>query len=467
MTPTPTPASAPLPSPEEIRRRGRTLRAPFPRSSLAEVAERPTSYDAVGRLMWQGESRQADLLPLRYKRMLANPLSFYRGNALLMADDLARGSNTSIEVRICGDAHLSNFNLFSSPERHEVFDVNDFDESDLGPFEWDVKRLVTSLALASAHLGHSDKQQTRVAHSAAREYRLSIRRFAQETRLSIWYAALDVNAIVTDLGGFFTDAALRKVDDVVAHVSGRDNSKAFAKLVVDCGDGPRIVSDPPLLVPLSELDNDAYLTRVDLDRILVGYAKTLSSDRQALLAQFTPVDVARKVVGVGSVGTECYVMLLLGRDELDPFFLQIKQASASVVDIALDRVSSTSPGQRVVQGQRLMQATPDVFLGWHSLKKGASTRHYYVRQLYDHKATINLEQLDESLLVTYGRICAWVLARAHARSGLGAEIAGYLGKSEVADEALATFATTYRDRVLDDFHALQHAAKEGRITVAK
>lgn len=461
MTPTP------LPSTEEIRRRGRTLREQFPRSQLSELTQRPASYDAVERLMWQGESRQADLLPLRYKRMLTNPLSFYRGNALLMADDLARGSNTPIEVQICGDAHLSNFNLFSSPERHQVFDVSDFDETDIGPFEWDVKRLVASLAIASAHLGHSDVQQERIAHSAAREYRLSIRRFAEKTRLDIWYAALDVHALVADLGGFFTEAAIRQFDEVVEHASGSDTSKAFAKLVDYGRDGPRIVSDPPLLVPLSELRDDAYLSRVDLERILVGYATTLSSDRQALLAQFTPVDVARKVVGVGSVGTECYVMLLLGRDELDPFFLQIKQASASVVAVALERTSTGAPGQRVVQGQRLMQATPDVFIGWHSLQKGASTRHYYVRQLYDNKAAINLEQLDESLLVTYGRICAWVLARAHARSGRGAEIAGYLGKSEVADGALANFATKYRDRVGEDFRSLHRASKEGRITVAK
>ncbi len=464
---TPAATSTPSPSPEQMRRRGRALREQIPRTSLADVAERPSSYDVVGRLMWQGESRQADLVPLRYKRMLANPLSFYRGNALLMADDLARGSNTPIEVQICGDAHLSNFNLFSSPERRHVFDVNDFDETDLGPFEWDVKRLIASLAVASAHLGHDDKQQERIVHNAAREYRRSIRRFARKTPLEIWYAALDVNAVVADLGGFFSDAAIRRVDDVVAHAGRSDTAKAFSKLVVNDGDGPRIVSTAPLLVPLSELENDAYLSRDDLEQILVGYAETLSSDRRALLAQFTPVDVARKVVGVGSVGTECYVVLLLGRDESDPFFLQIKQATASVVALAFERARSVAPGQRVVEGQRLMQATSDVFLGWHSFEKDSSTRHYYVRQLYDHKAAINLEQLDEKLLVTYGRICAWVLARAHARSGRGPEIAGYLGKSEVADGALATFAATYRDRVVDDFRALQHAATEGRITVAQ
>jgi uncharacterized protein (DUF2252 family) len=203
-----------------------------------------------------------------------------------------------------------------------------------------------------------------------------------------------------------------------------------------------------------------------LERLIAGYAKTLSYDRQELLSQFTPVDAARKVVGVGSVGTECYIVLLLGRDEFDPFFLQVKQAGASVIATATSRESTVPPGERVVQGQRLMQATPDVFLGWHAVKKGASTRHYYVRQLYDNKAAIAVDKLDESLLVSYGRICAWTLARAHARGGGGAEIAAYLGKSDVADEAFAAFALAYRDRTFSDFKALQSAVKEGRITLA-
>ena len=369
------------------------------------------STDVAGRVP------PSDLLSLRYSRMLANPLSFYRGNALLMAEDLARGASTSLEVQICGDAHLANFNLFSSPERHMVFDVNDFDETDLGPFEWDLKRLVASLAIASSHLGHSDAQQERIALAAAQEYRMAIRRFAGEDRLALWYAALDIDAVMADLGGFFTVNAIHKVDHVVAYASGRDTRKAYAKLIVDGKDGPRIVAKPPLLVPLRELHETGYLKTGDLERLIAGYANTLTSDRQDLLSQFTPVDAARKVVGVGSVGTECYVVLLLGRDEFDPFFLQVKQAGPSVIATARSRESTMPAGERVVQGQRLMQATPDVFLGWHAVKKGALTRHYYVRQLYDNKAAIAIEQLDESLLVAYGRICAWTLARAHARAG--------------------------------------------------
>jgi uncharacterized protein (DUF2252 family) len=459
-------AQNPLPSPADAKDRGRAVRETMTRGSLATLAARDANYDPVERLIWQSASRRPDLVGLRYSRMLGDIFSFYRGNALLMADDLARGTNSTLEVQICGDAHLANFNLFSSPERHPVFDVNDFDETDVGPFEWDVKRLVTSLAIASSHLGHTNEQQERIALSAAREYRLAVRRFAGETRLSVWYAALDIDAVVSDLGGFFNANALHRVDSVVAHATGRDTEKAYARLVVDGEHGPQIVSKPPLLVPLEELHEPGYLNRADLDRLLTGYTKTISHDRQVLLSQFTPVDAARKVVGVGSVGTECYIILLLGRDEFDPFFLQVKQAGTSVVATALGRTPSIGAGERVVLGQRQMQATPDVFIGWHSLKKDGEARHYYVRQLYDNKAAINIDQLDERLLVTYGRICAWTLARAHSRSGRGAEIAGYLGKADVADEAFATFAMAYRDRTLSDFTALKRAAKEGRITLA-
>jgi uncharacterized protein (DUF2252 family) len=457
--------TAPL-TPDESKTRGQAQREAAPRGAMAKVSERPADYDPVTRLMWQGETRQPDLLSLRYSRMLADPLSFYRGNALLMAEDLVRGSNSSLEVQICGDAHLANFNLFSSPERRLVFDVNDFDETDQGPFEWDLKRLVTSLSVASSHLGHSDAQQERIARTAAQEYRLSIRRFAGEDRLATWYSTLDIDAVVADLGGFFTENAIHRIDHVVAFASGRDTRKAFAKLMVDDKDGPRIVNRPPLLVPLEDLHESGYLTTGDLKRLIAGYARTLSHDRQVLLSQFTPVDAARKIVGVGSVGPECYVVLLLGRDEFDPFFLQVKQAGPSVIATATSRESVMPAGERVVQGQRLMQATPDVFLGWHSVKKGGSTRHYYVRQLYDNKAAIAIDRLDESLLVTYGRLCAWTLARAHARGGRGGEIAGYLGKSDVADDAFAEFAMAYRDRTLSDFAALTSAVKEGRITLA-
>jgi uncharacterized protein (DUF2252 family) len=444
---------------------GRARRDHLSRRTLGELEQRPETYDPVGRLMWQGESRIASLLPLRYQRMLVSPLSFYRGTALLMADDLAHGRSTSIAVQICGDAHLSNFNLFSSPERRTVFDLNDFDETDTGPFEWDVKRLVTSLAVASAQLGHSEVQQERIAREAAREYRESIRRFAGQTRLEVWYAALAVDAIDLDLRGFFTEGALHKIDDVVGQVKEASSARAFSKLLAP-GDQLRIVSNPPLLVRMDEVTDDPFMTHENLRAIVVGYEGSLSSERQMLVRQFTPVDSARKVVGVGSVGTACYVMLLTGRDDHDPFFLQIKEAGESVVAIATQRRSTTAAGERVVRGQRLMQATPDVFLGWYAMANGETSKSFYVRQLYDNKASIDISRLDESKLVAYGRVCAWTLARAHARTGRSAQIGGYLGKSDIADGAFATFALAYRERNDEDFRALQVAQREGRITVA-
>lgn len=455
-----------LPSLKEATARGRALREQSPRSSLATLAARPEDYDSVARLIWQGRSRIGELLPLRYSRMLASPLAFYRGTALLMAEDLVRGPNTPLEVQISGDAHLSNFNLFSSPERRLVFDVDDFDETDVGPFEWDVKRLVASLVLASAHLGHSPAQQEKVAVVAAREYRLSMRRLAAQTRLNVWYASLDVNAVVSDLGGYFTDNALRRVDQVV-HLAQRSSTHDHLRKVVTFADGsPRINSSPPLLVPLPELGGDPYLERAQIDEIIHGYGRTLSSDRRVLLSQFRVVDAARKVVGVGSVGSECYAILLVGRDERDPFLLQVKQATASVVATARGITPDVPGGERVVAGQRLMQASSDVFLGWYSLEGALNPRSFYVRQLYDDKGAIDITRLDEKLLLTYGRLCAWVLARAHARSGGAAQIAGYLGKSEVADQALAAFAVSYQERTRADFAALVRARDEGRITVS-
>lgn len=455
-----------LPSVSARRALGRAQREQTPRLSLATLADRPAGYDCVSRLEWQSESRVAALLPIRYQRMLASPLAFYRGSALLMAEDLARGPSTSLEVQICGDAHLSNFGVFSSPERKLVFDVNDFDETDQGPFEWDVKRLVASLVVASQHLGHDQRQQETVARECAKEYRLSMQRFASESRLDVWYATLDVNTVMNSLQGFFADHAMQKVDNVIRGAHGHDASKAYGRMVTYTDDGPRITPQPPLVTPLSELVDGSLNVRDVLDRVLSAYSATLSSDRRALLAQFTPVDAAHMVVGVGSVGTRCYAMLLVGRDQDDPFFLQFKEAQASVVSLSRATLSATAPGERIVNGQKLMQATPDAFLGWHSMRVDRTDRSFYVRQLYDAKALVTIEHLDEPLLVAYGRVCAWALARAHARSGRAAEIDGYLGKNDQFETSLATFALAYRDRNLADFQALQRAAQEGRVSVA-
>jgi uncharacterized protein (DUF2252 family) len=430
------------------------------------LAPRPDDYDPITRLIWQGETRVAQLLPIRYKRMLENPLSFYRGCALLMADDLARGESTSLELQICGDAHLSNFGVFSSPERNLVFDVNDFDETDKGPFEWDVKRLVSSVVVASNFLGHNADHQEVIALDVAKEYRRAMARFSQETRLDVWYATLDVDAVMKDLRGFLADHATQEINDVISHAKSRDAAKSYERMVAYKDGRPHIKFQPPLTTPLGDMEGDAIDMRQVLNQILEGYVETLSSDRRALLSQFVSVDAACKVVGVGSVGTRCYVMLLVGRDADDPFFLQVKEAQASALALSRGTLSSVEPGLRVVSGQRLMQATPDAFLGWHSLNVEHVKRSFYVRQLYDNKASVVVERLDESRLVAYGRACAWALARAHARSGTSAQIAGYLGKNNHFETAMAAFGLAYRDRNEADYQAMRSAVKQGRITVA-
>lgn len=458
--------SSSLPSPEERYAFGRAQREKLPRAELATLAPRPADYDPVARLIWQGESRVQELLAIRYQRMLASPLAFYRGGALLMADDLERGPSSTLELQISGDAHLSNFGVFSSPERRMVFDVNDFDETDRGPFEWDVKRLVTSVVVASHMLGHRSGQQEAIAVATAQEYRRAMARFAVETRLGVWYATLDVDAVMMDLHGFLADHAMQKVNAVIGNVKGTDATKAYAKLVTYESGEPRIRFQPPLITPLGEANDESLDRRELLFQVLQGYVGTLSSDRRELLTQFVPVDAAHKVVGVGSVGTQCYVVLLVGRDSDDPFFLQIKEAQKSALSLARGTTSSVEPGARVVSGQRLMQATPDAFLGWHTLNVERTRRSFYVRQLYDNKASVVVEHLNESLLVAYGRACAWALARAHARSGSSAQITGYLGKNDRFETSMAAFALAYRDRNQADFEALKGAATQGRITVA-
>ncbi len=445
---------------------GQAERGRTPRRVLGTLVGRPDSYDPVARLRWQGERRIGELLPIRYQRMLASPLAHFRGAALVMADDLARGRSSSLEVQICGDAHLSNFGIFSSPERQLVFDVNDFDETDQGPFEWDVKRLVTSLVIASEQLGHYPHVQAAIAFDAAKEYQRSMRRFAQESRLDVWYAALDVETILVQLRGFFADNAMRHVDDVIHRAKSKESSRAFNEMITYTKTGPRISPRPPHVTPLSAMESGTLVARSVVYQVLDGYRTTLSGDRQALLAQFTPVDAAHQVVGVGSVGTADYIVLLVGRDEDDPFFLQVKEAQPSVIAMARGASPAMRHGQRVVSGQKLMQATPDVFLGWHTVRSARYERSFYIRQLYDNRASVIIEQLNESQFRAYGRVCAWVLARAHARSGHGAEIAGYLGSSERFAEAMATFALAYRDQNLADYHALARAGEEGRITVA-
>lgn len=446
------------------QRVGRAYRANAPRSALARVADRPANYDPIGRLLSHDVSRVQGLLGLRYGRMLEGPGSFLRGAALLMAEDLARAPSTGLTVQLCGDAHLSNFGVFLSPERELVFDVNDFDETCEGPFEWDVKRLATSLVIASSELGHDERHQRGIATAAAREYREAVTRFAQQTRLQVWYATLDVDRVVRELRGFFSDAASRRIDDVMQHVKGVASSSSKRNLL-DFGPlGPRIVLDAPRFTKVDDVAGS--MSADDVVDVVSGYARTLSSDRQLLLSQFDIREVVRHVVGVGSVGTECFAVLLTGRDDHDDFFLQVKEAQASVLAEVRGQVSTLEAGERVVRGQKLMQATSDPFLGWDTISQGDQRRSFYVRQLFNDRASVDASRLNEASLVAYGRLCAWTLARAHARFGRADQIAGYLGSSGRFDESLAEFSLAYRNRNQRDFEALRDALERGRVTVA-
>ena len=443
------------------RERGRAGRATVPRRVHATLATRPANDDPVGRLLEQSSHRLTDLTPLRFSRMVASPFAFLRGADLLMAGDLKASPSTELVVQLSGDAHLKNFGLFASPEQRLVFDVNDFDETASGPFEWDLKRLCASLSIAADLAGLEETRRLHIVRGCISVYRSSMRRFSTMNRLDVWYASLEVANVFKDLGGFFTDAAKRNVDDLIGRVRTQSTRSKFDDLIERTPEGPRIRLSPPRMVPLRDLGATADESRATVDAVLEGYRDSLVSDRRFLLDQFRVVDVARLVVGVGSVGTEGYAVLLTGRDDDDPFFLQIKEARGSVLASSED--SSSNPGDRVVRGQRLMQATPDAFLGWYGV---SGDRGFYVRQLYDRKASVDVERLGAKQLMTYGRVCAWVLARAHARSGTAAAISGYLGGEDSFIEAVGQFAEAYRAQNLADYRALRAAVDDGRVPIA-
>ncbi|MGH9020404.1 MAG: DUF2252 domain-containing protein, partial [Acidimicrobiales bacterium] len=442
---------------------GRAVRAATPRRSLAELADRDAGYDPVTRVLAHGEGRVAPLLALRHARMLASPFAFLRGSALLMSDDLVAGASTSLAVTLCGDAHCANFGVFQSPERREVFDVNDFDETTQGPFEFDLKRLAASLAVVADGAGLTDADQRDVAATAASAYQSSIARFARATRLDVWFAALDLDDGLAELRGFFADDATRNADDVVRRARDHD-ARSFAALVTRADGEPCLRLAPPRVTGLSD-GSDGTLTRAQVESVMTGWRSTLSSDRRVLAAQFDLVDAAHLVRGVGSVGTECFAALFTGRDRDDVLVLQVKEALRPVLGVARGVRGAKDEGLRVVSGQRLMQATPDDLLGWHSLEVAGRRRSFYVRQLYDGRAAVDVERLGLSSLRAYARVCAWALARAHARSGLSAEIAGYVGEGRQFARCVADFALAYRDRNAEDFALFTDAARQGRVSV--
>ena len=454
--------------PADRAARGKSLRRAAPRSSHASWAPRPDRPDPIALLEKQSAGRVPELVPIRYGRMSASPFAFYRGAAYVMASDLADLPHTGIRVQLCGDAHLGNFGAFASPERHLLFDLNDFDETLPGPWEWDVKRLAASVAVAGRENAVKTKRRTAIVRELVSEYRHAIRRFAVMKPLDVWYA----QAKVSDLRRLLRSTAGadrgRRFDQAVAKGRRRDSSRAFAKLAVLGNGEARIRADSPLIVPIADLLDRSAALRLELSarKLLESYLGSLRGDHRRLLERYRYVDLARKVVGVGSVGTRCWVILLLGRDSSDPLFLQAKEAPRSVLERFAGRSEFANQGQRVVAGQRLMQSASDIFLGWLRQPLGLEDlkpRDLYLRQLWDSKISADISAMRASDLALYARLCAWTLARAHARSGDAIEIAGYLGSSEVFDRAIAAFAESYADQNERDHGALVDAIATGRV----
>jgi uncharacterized protein (DUF2252 family) len=448
--------------------KGKAARAEVPRTSHAVFdppADRP---DPLALLAEQAKTRVPELVPIRWGRMMVSPFTFYRGAALPMASDLAGTPASGLAVQACGDAHLSNFGIFGSAERRLMFDVNDFDETLPGPWEWDVKRLAASLEVAGRDNGFADIQRREIVTAAVTRYRQAMRDFAGMTNLGVWYAHVDVDQLRTELGSQLKERQRKLIDKGVAKARTRDSMQEVAKLTQVVDGRPRIIADPPLLVPMADLAAEGGRAdfQAELAALVGQYRRTLETDRRYLLDQYELVDVARKVVGVGSVGTRCWIVLMLGRDDSDPLFLQVKEAEASVLSRFVGASKYTNQGQRVVAGQRLMQASSDIFLGWQRVEAGldGKRRDFYVRQLRDWKFSLDIETMIPRGLRMYGELCGWTLARAHARSGDRIAIAAYLGGSDVFDRAIARFAVAYADQNERDHQALMDAVAAGKIT---
>jgi uncharacterized protein (DUF2252 family) len=445
---------------------GRGARGQAPRSGHGAFEPSPDRADPIALLERQAATRVPELVPIRHERMASSPFAFFRGAALIMAADLARTPTSGINVQLCGDAHLSNFGLFASPERQLVFDINDFDETLPGPWEWDVKRLAASLEVAGRENGFAEIERRTVVRAAVTQYRVAMREFASWTNLQVWYASLAAEARLADIRATLDRATVKRVERTLSKAKTRDHLQAFGKLVQADGAGLRFMSDPPLLVPVEELLGESelapFLARID--GALAGYRSSLSVDRRHLLDQYTLVHVARKVVGVGSVGTRAWVALLVGRDEQDPLILQIKEAQRSVLEEFAGDSAYDHAGHRVVAGQRTMQASSDILLGWETVSDfDGIPRHFYVRQLRDWKGNIEVEQMSPSAMARYAELCAWTLARGHARSGDRIAIASYLGRGPVFENSIADFAAAYAEQNALDHQALLAAIAAGRV----
>ncbi|MEO3978281.1 DUF2252 domain-containing protein [Streptomyces sp. CAU 1734] len=435
-------------TPAERASRGKAARRAVPRSSHGAWAVSADRPDPVETLTRQGIDRVPELLPIRHGRMAASPFAFLRGAAGVMAADLAALENTGLAVQLCGDAHLLNFGLYASPERALLFDLQDFDETLPGPFEWDVKRLAASVAVAALENTHSAGQARRAAGEAAGAYRRTIRALASAGELDVWYARIDT----ADVLPLVRPANRERVAAELAHARRRTSLQAQRKLTEVVNGRRRIISDPPLLEPAGAYDRNT------IGKIFADYRSTLPEDRRRLLDRFRVVDVARKVVGVGSVGTRCFIVLLTGRDTGDPLFLQIKEAGRSVLEEWLGPSAYGHHGHRVVAGQSLLQAASDIFLGWVT---GPHGRHFYWRQFRDMKGSADVEAMAPGTLRRYAGLCGTALAHAHARSGDRVAIAAYLGGGDAFDRGVAEFSLRYAGQNAADHAALASAIAAG------
>jgi uncharacterized protein (DUF2252 family) len=464
------------PSVEERAARGKACRQKTPVAShtgWVPAADRP---DPIALLEKQNQTREQDLVPVRHGRMLVSPFTFYRGAAKIMAADLKDTPRAGLDSQLCGDAHLSNFGVFASPERHLLFDLNDFDETLPGPFEYDVKRMSASFTIAARNNAFSKDETRDVTLTAVRAYREAMAQFAQMRTLDIWYARLSEErlveaidlAVASQKGKALKKAAKgmgKAARQGLAKARTRDSLQALSKLAERVDGSYRIVSQPPIVIPVRELGDSYGMSGDEVENAvreqLRSYRATLPDDRRHLLEQFEVIDVARKVVGVGSVGTRGFIALLQGRDQQDPLFLQVKEATRSVLEDHLPKSRFQQPGERVVQGQRIMQAASDIFLGW--TKGVQDNRYLYWRQLRDMKGSAVVEGMKPRGLTFYANACGWTLARAHARSGDPIAIAAYLGKSAKFDVSITDFAERYADQNEQDYQAFTEAVRTGRL----
>ena len=461
----------------ESRAAGKEARAAVPRASNADLDVSGDRPDPVALLEEQAKTRVPELVPIRYGRMLVSPFTFFRGAALVMASDLSRTPHCGLTAQLCGDAHLSNFGIFGTPERQLVFDCNDFDETNPGPWEWDVKRLAASVVVAGRHKGHPKGLRADAIIALGQAYRESMRAMATMSNLEVWYSHVDATAVISDLQSDAASSGSKQemrmaanATKVVDKARTKDNLKALDKLTNVVDGERRIISDPPLLVPVDELfpELESEQISTQFKDILRRYRQSLSTDRRHLLEQYRFVEMARKVVGVGSVGTRAWVILLRGAGAEDVLFLQAKEAEASVLERFTKKSAYANHGARVVAGQRLMQASSDIFLGWQRADGvDGNTHDYYVRQLQDWKGSIDTDTMIPQGLEAYGKLCALTLARAHARSGDRFAMAAYLGNSQTFEKALAKFAEAYADQNERDYERFVGACRTGRIHAAE